>query len=102
MAEKSEKGTPIQPVSEEDSESSYDVPATYVNRFFLSIGQNTRITFAEQRASDKKVHFRGAVVMAHQDAISLWKVLQEILAPIEKALEQEIASEQTEKSEKDG
>lgn len=102
MIEKAEEKSQVEPVSDEDVENSYEVPATYVNRFFVTVGLNTRITFSEQRSPDKKVHLRGAIVMTHQDAISLWKVLQKVLAPIEEAIKHEIASELTEKSGKDG
>ncbi len=74
-------------VSEEDLEKTMECPAVLANRFVVSVGAAVRITFLEQRSPDSTLHPRLAAALHPQDAIKLYKVLQNLLKDVEEQLE---------------
>ena len=95
------------PVSADELEESFSIPAPSANRFFLNLGRGgVRIAFAEQVPGSKKLFLRSAVVLAAPDAVQLYKIVQRIIKPFEDALKiedaQKMAQAAHEKTQKDG
>jgi len=86
---------PVRPVPPEEHEMSFSGPATLVNRFFVTTGPaGVRLAFAEQRNPETLPIFRTAIITSYQDAISFWKLLEGMLAPIEQQLQNAQATSQ--------
>ena len=72
----------------EELDISFSGPAVLANRCFVNLGPaGARITFTEQREPELPVNYRAAVILSYQDAISLWKLMERMLSPIEQQLE---------------
>lgn len=57
-------------------------PAVLTNRFVVSVGSfGVRISFMEEapKAGEESAKFRAAVVMTHEDAVLLYKLLRRLL-----------------------
>ena len=80
------------PVSEQDINVAYEGAALYANRFFVSMGPVIRLAFAEQNAPNEKLFFRGAIAISPQDAISLARLLNDIVKPLEARFDEAAAA----------
>jgi hypothetical protein len=78
--------TEIKPISDEEFAIINEGPAPYANRFFISVGPVVRLTFGEQDNKGKNLKFRSAVALPHQQAIELKDILGQLLADIERQL----------------
>lgn len=75
--------------SEKEIKLIVDSPASYINRFFLTIdGGISKITYAEQDPSGKEIVSRGAICMSHGCALSLADLIQEVLKKPDSMVEQ--------------
>lgn len=90
---------------EEESRRTFDIPAIYANRFFITSGAYIRITFSEQKIGTEIVSHRGAFLTHPQDAIKLRDLLTKMLEPYEEifaSIEQEEQKKQEQGEKKDG
>ena len=79
----------VNPVSPEELDVSFSGPAPAANRFFVNLSAGgVRIAFTEQVPNSSKNYFRSAAVLSVGDAIELHKVLRNLLAPFEQAVDQ--------------
>ena len=75
-------------VSPEELDIAFSGPAPAANRFFINVNSaGVRIAFTEQVPNSSKNYFRCAAVLSVGDAIQLHKVLRNLLAPFEQAME---------------
>lgn len=96
-----ERDAVMGPVSADELEESFSIPAPSANRFFLHLGgSGLRIAFAEQVPGSKKLFLRSAVVLTPADAVQLYKIVQGMIKPFEDALT--MAQAAHEKTQKDG
>ena len=73
------------PVSQEEMELAYQVPAPGANKFVVTLGQpGLRIAFGEHAEQLRSPHFHTAITLHPLDAIVLYKILAEMLAPLER------------------
>ncbi len=79
-------------VSEQDINVAYEGGAVYANRFFVSMGPIVRIAFAEQNGPNEKLFFRGAIAVSPQDAISLARLLNDLVKPLEARFDEALAA----------
>jgi len=94
MADKRPKATQVEATIQEGvSEGLLRVsnagPALLSNRVVVSVGPfGVRIAFTEQQAGggEDTAEFRTAVVMSHEDGIRLYKLLDQLLKPVETAI----------------
>lgn len=86
------------PVSEQDVTIAYEGGALYANRFFVSMGPVIRIAFAEQNGPNEKVFFRSAVAISPQDAISLARLLNDLVKPLEARLDEAMAAAKSQRT----
>lgn len=76
------------PVTPEEIKASYAVPAPGANKFVVTLGQpGVRIAFGEVHQDLKVPAFHSAVTLHPLDAITLYRVLQDILGEIETQFE---------------
>ena len=79
----------VNPVSPEELDVSFSGPAPSVNRFFVNLSASgVRIAFTEQVPNSSKHYFRSAAILTIADALELHKVLHNLLAPFEQAVDQ--------------
>jgi hypothetical protein len=86
MPETKDKATLIG-VTHESANVANSGPAPWANKFVITIGPMVRIAFLEQGGPEEPEYFRGAVAMAHQDAIALKNLLTALLVEVEKQIE---------------
>lgn len=73
------------PVSSEEMELAYRVPAPGANKFVVTLGQpGLRIAFGEHTEQLRAPQFHTAVTLHPLDAIVLYKILADMLAPLER------------------
>jgi hypothetical protein len=59
-------------------------PALLANRFFVTLTPSgARLAFTERGTPEGQLHFRNAVILSYQDAISLYQLLRDMLKPVE-------------------
>ena len=76
-----------QSVSKEEMDAAYRVPAPGSNKFVVHLGQpGVRITFGELNPGMDVPAFHSAVTLHPQDAITLYKLLEEMLRDIEERI----------------
>ena len=75
------------PVAPEEVREAYKIPAPGANKFIVTVGQpGVRITFGEIHKDIDLPVFYSAVTLHPIDAISLYKLLGEMLKDIEKQI----------------
>lgn len=84
---------PLKPISQPELDIALSGPAILTNRFFVSVGPNgVRIAFTEQGSPDHTPVFRAGVGMSIPDAISLYRLLRDLLKEHEKAYDEAIVN----------
>lgn len=74
----------VQAVSVDQLKVAFGGPALASNRFFVTLGPGgMRLAFCEEYATGHPAEFRTAVILSVQDAISLKRVMTELLKDIE-------------------
>ena len=74
-------------VNTEEIRAAFEVPAPGANKFIVNVGQpGVRIAFGETHNDLELPVFRSAVTLHPIDAISLYKVLEEMMKDIEKQI----------------
>src|SRR5690554_4414614 len=77
-------------VEPNDMEATYDVTASYSNRFVVSTTvAGLRIAFGEQYGEEFPPHFRTAIFLAPHDAIELLNVLEGMLSTAREKMREE-------------
>ncbi len=94
-----------QAASQEELKVAHSGAAVLANKFYVSLNKSgVRIAFAEAYSQDEEPIFRTAVVLPIVDAVGLYKLLQEVVAPTEALIGQAIldAQKKEEKEKKNG
>ena len=74
----------VQPVTPEEIEAAYKVPAPGANKFVVTVSRpGVRITFGELHEHLRVPKFTSAVTLHPVDAITLYKLLREMLKDVE-------------------
>lgn len=74
-------------VTPEEIRKAYEVPAPGANKFVVNIGHpGVRISFGETHDNLELPIFHTAVTLHPMDAVSLYKILEEMLKDIEKKI----------------
>ena len=82
----------FRPLSEAEVDMAYSGPAVLSNKFYVSVsGMGARIAFAEESEGRPAV-FRTAVFLSLPDAVSLSKVLKELIKEIDGPISEEISA----------
>lgn len=80
-------GAPMKPVSDEEMKTAFAGPSIAADRFFITVkGGSVRIAFAERAPGTETDYFRTSVTLGPEDAVTLYKVLQELMKPFEAAI----------------
>lgn len=80
------EGAKVRPVPQDELDVSYSGPAPAANRFIINISPiGVRIAFMEQVPNSSKNYFRSAATVSVADAIQLYHILSDMLAPLEQA-----------------
>lgn len=88
MAKEEEEVTEKSEELQRDLVISQQGGAVYANKFTCTVSGVVRLAFLEDHPGIKSPQFRTAVAMHHQDAIELYKLLQNLLQDFEKDLEE--------------
>jgi len=89
-------------VSDEELDIAYSGPAPGANRFFVTMGSTgVRLAFAEE-SSRGKVYFRNAVTLHPEDAIRLYRLIQDLLKDVEVQLKELRSNLPSSSGEEDG
>lgn len=84
-------------VTDQEMDVAFSGAALGVNRFFVTIGGSAvRISFAETHPRTGAAYFRAAVTLNPEDAIALYRILQNMMEPFESLL---ASAEKTDKVE---
>jgi len=84
------------PVSQQETRLAFDVPAPFVNKFFVHVsGAGVRLSFAELNPGSNMPSIRSAVLMHPQDAFQLRDVLEVLLKPLEEQFKEAISAQES-------
>lgn len=72
---------PLKKPTSDETTRSFDLPAPYVNRFFVTMGEVVRLTFGEQdttNAEDPTVKMRASVALSAANLLQLRDLLVQV------------------------
>jgi hypothetical protein len=91
-----------QAASQDELRIAHSGAALLANKFYVSVGNSgVRIAFAEAYSPEEEPLFRSAVILPIMDAVGLYKLLQEVVAPSEAFIGQAILEAQKKKEEEE-